>query len=338
MKKVITTLLVLLIANAHAECTSKDLTDPEYLRSMGKEKLIQHFTIPRDQDSMGWCGAFASSDSLSFSVGEPISAIDVSVNFYANDKNLSDIKLNKLQLISPLSSTYVARVSGYCPESVIPSNQTSSSNLGNSAILILMDSFQKIYDDYVSKGRPANYCVECSEYYVNAIKPSLPNVTVDIMKKVLLKNQRSSLATFKDLLDKLCEGKRIKALTKFDVIYKNKLRNKKIANVLDEALNNNSMPTIGMNTAFFTEAASVPGGHGPHSLMVVARRMGDKKCEYLVRNSWGRGCNYYQPEIKAKCDAEKGAFWMDQDQLEAGVTDVLVIKNKKSAFGFFKKN
>ena len=201
-----------------------------------------------------------------------------------------------------------------------------------------MDSFQKIYDDYVLKGKPTNYCVECSEHYVNAIQPSLPNVTTDVMRKVLLKNQRSSLATFKDLLDKLCEGKRVKALTKFDIIYKNKLRNKKIATVLDEALDSSSMPTIGINTSFFTNSSSVPGGHGPHSMMVVARRMVGKKCEYLVRNSWGRGCSFYQPEIKAKCDAERGAFWMDEDQLEAGVTDVLVIKNKKSAFGFLKKN
>lgn len=329
--KTLIPLLFIVVTNANANCNPKDLTDPDYLKSMGKENLIEHFKTPRDQDGVGWCGAYAPADSLSFAVGEAISPIDVSINYYASDANKKGIRLENLSGVSPLSATDMARKNGYCPESVIPSNQTSSSNLGHSAISKLMGSFQKIYDDYVANGRPADYCVNCTENYEKVIKPSLPGVTTDMIKDVLQKNQSDSLETFKDLLDKLCEGRRVIADPQVDFIPKSRLGSKTIANVLDEALDNNSMPSIGINTSFFANSSSLPGGHGGHEMMIVARRMNDNgKCEYQVRNSWGRGCSYYQPQIVAKCDPAKGSFWMDQDQLQTAVSDVVVIKNEKN--------
>jgi hypothetical protein len=323
--------------NAYADCSPKDLTNPDYLKSIGKEGLIDHFKIPRDQDGVGWCGAYAPSDSLSFAVGEPISAIDISINQYANEgansKTNSRVvgkRLEELRGIIPSAATDVARKNGYCPESVIPSNQTSSSNLGHSAILKLMSTFQQIHDDYNSKGRPTDYCVDCNENYAKIISPSLPGVTADMIQNVLNNNQSNSLESFRDLLNKLCEGRRIKVDPQVDIIYKNGLFNKKISNVLDEAIDNNSMPSVRINTSFFARSESLPGGHGDHEMMIVARRMGENgKCEYQVRNSWGRGCSYYQPVIAAKCEPEKGSFWMNQDQLQESVDDVLVIKNER---------
>ena len=83
--KVLIPLLFIVLNNANADCTNKDLTDPAYLKSIGKEKLIDHFKKPRDQDGVGWCGAYASSDSLSFAVGEPISSVDTSINYFADN-------------------------------------------------------------------------------------------------------------------------------------------------------------------------------------------------------------------------------------------------------------
>ena len=128
MKK-IAFFFIIFTSNTNAECISKDLTDPTYLKSSGKEKLIEHFKTPRDQDGVSWCGAFASSDSLSFAVGEPISAIDISINFYSLHVDTKENKLTNLGLISPLSALTASRLNGYCLDSIIPSNQTFSSNL-----------------------------------------------------------------------------------------------------------------------------------------------------------------------------------------------------------------
>ena len=319
-------LLYFFITNLNAECISKDLTDPTFLKSIGKENLIEHFKKPRDQDSVGWCGAYASSDSLSFAIGEPVSALDISISFYA--KYSKGIKLDKLNLVNPLATTDMSKMYGYCPESVIPSDQSLTSNLGYTAILNMLETFQEIYDDYNMKGRPNDYCVNCSEKYEKIMKPLLPGITTEIIKDVLLKNKRDSITSFKELLNKLCAGRRVKVSPKVDKYYKNKLGNITIASVIEAALDNNSMPTIGMNTSFFVNSANVPGGNGPHSVMVVAKRKNsNNKCEFLIRTSYGRGCKYYQDKFLAKCNPNTGSFWMDQDQLQEAVSDVIVIQN-----------
>ena len=325
-------LLLILITNANADCTPKDLTDPDYLRSIGKENLVDHFQSPRNQDSVGWCAAFASSDSLSFEVGEPVSAIDLSIKYFASSgQAVNGVKLDNLNAVTTKAASDIAKTSGYCPESVIPSNQTSTSNLGQSAIVILLATFQQIYDDYAAKGKPIDFCLDCLDSYEKIIKPSLPLVTTELMMNILQKNQNDSLTTFKDLLNKLCDGRRVRVNTDAEVIMKNQLQRKTVANVLDEALDGNSMPAFVMNSSNFANSESIPGGHGLHAMIVVARRMGsDGKCEYLVRNSWGKGCSFYLPHIAEKCDAAKGSFWMDQNQLQAGVDYLTIIKNKKT--------
>ena len=332
MKKLILLLIINFSTNAYADCSPKDLTDPNYMKSIGKENLIKHFQSPRNQDGVGWCGAYSPSDSLSFAVGEPVSALDISINYYASKyRNRKDAKLDELGGILPQFTPDMAEGYGYCPEDVLPSNQTSSSNLGQKAILNLLETFQQIYDDFVEKGRPADFCLDCIEGYVKVIKPSIPNATSDLIKNILQKNQGDSLTAFKDMLNKLCEGRRVKINTQIQIIHKDKLINKSVASVVDEALENNSMPSFGMNTSYFANINSVPGGHGPHEMMIVAKRMNSNGvCEYLVRNSWGKGCSYYLPHIAEKCDDAKGSFWMDQNQLQAGVIDLLIIKNEKN--------
>lgn len=332
--KTLFSLFFIFISSANAECIPKDLTDPTYLTAMGKEKLIEHFKVPQDQDSVGWCGAYSSGDALSFAAGEPVSAIDISMQYYADTFNNNGKKLDQLRGIDVLAATNIAKKFGYCPVSVIPSNQTSSSNLGQSAILQLMRSFQEIYDDYVSKGRPDDFCVDCIHNYENVIKPSLPAATTDIINNVLRKNQSNSATAFADLLDQLCEGKRVKVNPKTQLISKNQLRNKTFADEIDKALDNDSMPSIVIHTSFFASPQAVPGGGGEHGMLITGKRA-DKngKCEYLVRNSWGRGCSYYQPQIKAKCDPANGTFWMDQNEVQTGISHIVVIKNEKIQSG-----
>ncbi len=327
--KILIPLLFIVFSKISAECTSKDLTSPAYLKSVGKEKIINHFSTPRDQDGVGWCGAYASSDSLSFAVGEPVSAIDTSINFFANSKYYQSDKLNQLESVFLDSAPQLAMSDGYCPESVIPSNKTLTTNLTNNNIRFLLSSFQAIYDSYVAKGRPNNFCVSCTPVYVNNIKKILPSVTEKIIKEVLKKDQTESLAAFKGLLDNLCEGKRIKVEKTVESYTHWNLGTKTFANLIDEALDNDSMPSIGMNSSHFIDPSITTGGNFSHAMVVVAKRMNkNNKCEYLLRNSYGKGCIFYNKEIAKKCDSSKGSIWMDEDQIKASTDELMVIKNK----------
>ena len=329
--RILIPLLFIVLNNAQADCSKKDLTDPVYLKSIGKEKLVNHFKKPRDQDSVGWFGAYATSDSLSFAVGEAISSVDISINFFADNTIYKNDKLNQLESINLLSSSDIAKKIGYCPESVIPSNKTLTSNLGNKDLINLMVSFQNLFDIYNSQAKPDDYCIECTSIYKNSIKPSLPKSTGTLIKEVLKNNQNSSLLAFKDLLDKLCEGRRIKVDTKVDVYNNWNKGDKTFTSLVEDALDNNSMPSIGINSSHFINPIFTNSGNFDHAMVIVAKRMGkDNKCEYLFRNSYGRGCEYYKKELANKCDANKGTFWMGKDELENGVMEVLVIKNEKT--------
>ena len=327
--KIFISLLLIGFTNVSAECTNKDLTDPTYLKSVGKEKLINHFSKPRDQDSVGWCGAYASSDSLSYTVGEPVSAIDTSINFFSNSNYYKPNKLNELSSIFLDSAPTLAKSEGYCPESVLPSNKTLSTNLTSKNLSLLLSSFQSIYDSYVAQGRPSNFCVSCTPAYANNVKSFLPTATEKVIKEVLKKNQTESLSAFKDLLDKLCEGKRIKVDKSVVRLTRQTLGSKIFSNLIDDALDNDSMPSIGINSSYFVNPKYLQGGNFDHAMVVVAKRKNkDNKCEYLIRNSYGRGCIYYNNEIAKKCDPSKGTFWMAEEQLNIGVLEIMVVKNE----------
>jgi hypothetical protein len=308
-----------------ANCAPKDLTDPSYLRSVGKENLINHFSEPRDQDSVGWCGAYASADSLSFAVGEPASALDISINQYARNKS-KNVNLNNLNGITPNAASNVAQSVGYCPESVIPSNATGSSNLGGKLLTEIMDAFQTISNDFKARGKPSDYCVRCSvSDSASIIKQALPHVSDAMIKDVLVKFQGDSLASTRELMFKLCQGHRRKVSPTVVTYTRSQLRGRNSSDILSNALLNDSMPSIGISAGVFSSMAQ------DHEMIVVGQKPGrNGKCQYIIRNSWGRGCSYYNEPYASSCDASKGTFLMDEDTLRANLQDILIIKNTNS--------
>ncbi len=308
-------------------CSEINLTDPDYLRSIGKEGLVTHFKEPRDQDSVGWCGSYASSDALSFAVGEPVSALDISINQYAN-KNARNIDLSSLDGITPNAASNVAMTNGYCPESIIPSNITASSNLGQVTLKALMASFQRLSQDFKARGKPNDFCVKCADQeYERVIKPALPNVNEKMIQEVLIKNEGDSLASLRDLMKKLCNGNRVKIKPNVKTYRRGGTGGKSFASIFNDALENNSLPAIGISAGVFTNFTNEP-----HEMVIIGRKPGrNGKCQYIIRNSWGRGCGFYKEEFADTCDASKGTFVMDEDQLQASIADVLIIKNESGS-------
>lgn len=326
--KLALSLIIIMMINHSAwatSCEPRDLTDPSYLRSVGKEKLIGHFSEPRDQDSVGWCGAYASSDSLSFAVGEPASALDISINQYARNKS-KNVDLNSLSGITPNAASNVAQSVGYCPEAVIPSNSTGSSNLGGKLLTEIMDAFQNISNDFKSRGKPSDYCVRCSvSDSASVIKQALPHVSDAMIRDVLVKYQGDSLASTRELMFKLCEGNRRKVSPTVVTYTQSQLRSKNASEILKNALASDSMPSIGISAGVFSSMSQ------DHEMIVVGQKPGrNGKCQFIIRNSWGRGCSYYNEPYASSCDPSKGTFLMDEDTLRANLQDILIIKDTKT--------
>lgn len=103
------------------------------------------------------------------------------------------------------------------------------------------------------------------------------------------------------------------------------LRSKNAAEILKSAILNDSMPSIGISAGVFSSVAQ------DHEMIVVGQKPGrNGKCQFIIRNSWGRGCSYYLEPYASSCDASKGTFLMDEDTLRAKLQDILIIKNTKS--------
>ena len=61
-----------------------------------------------------------------------------------------------------------------------------------------------------------------------------------------------------------------------------------------------------------------------HASTVVGRRFNKKssECEYLIRNSWGRGCSSYDSSL----DCDQGNVWVPKSVLVKGLRKVSYIK------------
>ncbi len=321
----------LINCSLYAGCGTVDLTNPDYLRSVGKDALIEHFKKPRDQDSVGWCAAYSASDAISFATGEPASALDMTISFHANNASGSN-NLNSDQLRSEgmVVTDIIKNVqkNGYCPERSIPSNQTFSSNLGQ----VTLFSFLEYFQDYINKtngGRQnIENCESCTtKFFEKYIKSSIPGSTIGLVNEVIRKNNGNGLASLKELLTRVCGENRVATSNiKLESVYS--VSSQQYVNKIQEALESSSMPSIVINTSTFAKIEAVPGGHSLHAMVVAGKRMGaNGKCEYMVRNSWGRSCSFYIPEVAKTCNENAGTFWLSEDQLTKTLNEVTVVKS-----------
>ncbi len=54
---------------------------------------------------------------------------------------------------------------------------------------------------------------------------------------------------------------------------------------------------------------------GLHESLIVARRWKNGRCQYKIRNSWGKGCSIYDTSKIVDCNFEEGAFWVTDQAL-----------------------
>jgi hypothetical protein len=57
---------------------------------------------------------------------------------------------------------------------------------------------------------------------------------------------------------------------------------------------------------------------GIHEALIIGSRPNPRdprKCEYLVRNSWGRQCSGYSSRFQAGCESKNGSIWVDENEI-----------------------
>lgn len=288
-------LLFLSTMDVQGDCTPVDLRGP---------KLGQ----VRNQDSMGWCFAFAAADILSYKMAQKISAADIAHRRSVAASPDDQFDIGK-KGYNPPNAIRETREKGWCLEKDFPSEDNISG--------VYFDLFKKISElkKQMAEGKKIKEEEACG-YLKNAF-PNLDDKTaLKILKDSGLKDYYTMLA------NQNCPN-RVKdtGITIEEV--KKGTPGSDLLKTIDAQLNDKNVVAINYNHGVLSNPAQKEAKI-THSSLIVGRRYNtaSKSCEYLIRNSWGRSCGYYHSDLHC----EEGHIWVPAGSLLNNTAEVYYAK------------
>lgn len=271
----------------------------------------------RDLDTIGWCYAFSTADLLSYKLGQKISAADFAINYNNdfinnffkkyNNKGEQDFKGGYTTMINGVLQK-MKQKGGACLESKFSSEDNGGGALR--ANLTLLDDLKR------QQWSPKT--LRCQGVF-EKVFPQLP------IKDVIDIAERSTRSEFIQMLsEKACQP-RIN-LGALEIINSPLTASTKdLYDTIDQQLESKNIVKISYNAGLLFNT-HYTGRNRPHNSVVLGRRFNQKngECEYLIRNSYGRGCKAYDTTLAANC--EEGNVWMPKSILAKGVEDVSYLK------------
>jgi hypothetical protein len=266
----------------------------------------------RDQGDIGWCYANAAADLLTYKYRDALAGKQISADYvaltYTHFFEFNPYGDGGLITFAALSSMQHGMCSEDVQDSIVPMGERQSleSKLDD------LQNLKTLYDQ--NKISELNTRLQDLKVMGSPLG-ALPRSDLD---NVLAHSSSHSFAL--KIADLLCRGHRTRInfqhwampRTMFASLNENSSHPKLFAKI-DKLLNDKNPVGFGYFADFLQhENASREGGHA--SVLVGRRWSNDKNtCEYLIRNSWGPGCDGYTPEITAEC--EDGNLWVTRATL-----------------------
>lgn len=289
--------------------------------------LKQHFSTPRDQDSVGWCYAFTSADLMSAEIGVPVSGLHVSsiYNRYllktkqyrdevendrkANPDNYSFSEVYESGRVQ-LAVNQAVENGWLCTERGLPFDKNQPNQI-HDMVRALEELKPNIIMNQMDK---KTVCREIT----SIVSPfSLMASEVNEMAESLIKdNLNQTLSIF---AEKACSeqiGQVPKIQTKI-VFKENDLE--KFMKEVNFNIAKGRLQTVDYEVDAFTDF------QGFHSSIIIGRRWNNGRCEYNIRNSWGKSCASYKPGIE--CNKQQGTFWVSDEDLFKASSNIRYISN-----------
>lgn len=289
--------------------------------------LKQHFSTPRNQDSVGWCYAFTSADLMSAEIGAPVSGLHVSAlynRFILNDK-VSREEFENERAANPsafsFSQVYESgRVQGaidqavkngwICSEKGLPFDKTQPNQIHD--LVKALEELKPIA--MMSQMDTKEVCREVS----NIVSPFvLKAQDVNAIADSLLKdNLNQTMSLF---AENACT-EQIKNIPNMQA--KIVMKNHDLEAFMKEVNFNivkGRLQTVDYDVSHFTDYS------GLHSSIILGRRWNKGRCEYNIRNSWGKSCASYKAGIE--CNKEQGTYWVSDEDLFNASSNIRYISN-----------
>ncbi len=278
----------------------------------------------RNQDSVGWCYAYAASDLLSFRLNKKISAVSL---FQAEGKTIEEDIVNGSKLGGDIQYSIkqaILKRKGFCLEENLPSSDfkfcTDQNYLTFLNGLITSATQERFaYDLYTDS---------CLNQSLQSAFPGMNKEKIINYTKI---NRQSRLIEF--IHDTQCRVQFEKEASLLDVrsVDANGKNSDDIFKVINEQIEKGDVAAIGYNFNKLNSEA----GNGDHGSVVVGRRTNPNTgaCEYLVRNSWGKDCKINDVEglnCHKECSndtcRQTGHFWVSQKRLSDVLINVTYLK------------
>lgn len=320
------TLFILLFNTAWAqslkvsqkECTPTDVRDHH-------PHLKEHFSTPQDQDSVGWCYAYAAADLLSVEAGEPVSAIHVSAIYNKQVTRRPVLKFGyKVRdlIIEPrFEEVYVGGFMTDALKDAIKAKKVcSDKNLPYYSIYSveasdLIKSIEAVKKSY--KEASISEAKAC-EMLDTRLGISMLGVFADRDKvlKSLLNDEMN--AAFENLIRENCKERmitlrdmKVKELSMPPKSYDRNIGpsyDKEIKNYLKQV---NNVLNSGKPLSISYNVKHISVKNGGHASTVMARRWNNGRCEYKIRNTWGHSCALYKKNVE--CNESEGTYWVNDE-------------------------
>ena len=295
-------------ADSQSSCTDVDIRT--------KNPLLKEFlSTPQNQDSIGWCYAFTAADLLSVHIGRPVSALHMSaifnntlanmnnrINMNFNFKNIYEGGLTYMALNSAMNGTFI------CSEKAMPFDMQHEKDTYK--LIKTIESLREIIKE--PKTRDQVECESRKDILKIKSNPLFRDATFFDIQTLLASNELN--ISLKNFIDKSCKEKLQIPKFKLTMIPKptEKTKNQYFKKI-NKALN------LGKPVAISFDLKVVTTETGTHSNSIIGRRWKNNKCEYNIRNSWGKSCSSYRKGIE--CNLSEGSFWVNEDKMYEMLTN-----------------
>jgi hypothetical protein len=270
----------------------------------------------RNQDGVGWCYAYTASDLLSYRLNKKISA----VSLYNSDQDIElDIDKDKKPkggVVGDAITKYINSHKGLCLESELPSTDFSFCT-NNDYISFLRDLYTSAKNSNFPSLISGNLCLKQN------LTSAFPKLSLDQITEIVRMNGTSQLV--EKIYEANCKNLVGKDFTSKPVYVSDK--NNWISTI------NNQLEKEDIVGISYTYDKVSNEKKGDHASIVIGRKFNEQtnKCEYLVRNSWGKTCDQKESSdvrCHKNCDSfgnncrYSGHFWVTESKLQEALLGV----------------
>ena len=315
------------------------------IRDKMSPAMRKHFSVPRDQGSVGWCYGFVAADLVSAEVGQPVSSIHTSALYnQALYKEALENKENQKSFFRSLFNIFErTRMSSDDPSfSTIVEGGFSDLAIQDlvKAGGVCLEKDIPFGGGFISFGETLKASLEMIDYFLEMGLSKTACYRAEVLSSAMLpdvdfenivfflQNENINIA-LNEIVKEHCADNQVKVpdLDVAFMINSKEVRRKhsgesyasaferaaqktrKFFSVIDKKLR--SGKPVGVSY----DLDQIMNHKGAHASLISGRRWSDGQCHFKIRNSWGKTCSDYDKSKISSCDEEEGSYWVSANKL-----------------------